>query len=290
MKNKQILEHISKSDLASETKAIGMLGVLLDAKPDSIIKGMMGAQSAHDTRIAEKQTKPRKPRGLTKTESILFDMLHESTGTAMCDSGGDMGRHWQRNRMIKDFRKSPEIIVDGSYHSDQPEITIDIFHFINNKAEYDELMTREFKKFCKKDKELDIWHYGAAEEFAEHMHQGNEKPLSGNSYNGECLLSQTIQFACFEFNDESYTILQIHQGADVRGGYTDAVIFKTFDSYDLISYTNCNARCSCGDFYTDDGYHWYDSSPFEGKDHSYNWSTRKKAYYCRECHDEVSFS
>ena len=133
MKN-QIIDHIKNSDLASEAKAIGMLGVLLDAKPDSIIEGMSNAQSLHDTKIYEKQRKPRKPRGLTETESKLFDMLHESTGSAMCDSGGDMGRHWQQNRMIKDFRKLPEITVDGSWNSDQPEISLDIFHFINTKV------------------------------------------------------------------------------------------------------------------------------------------------------------
>ena len=32
-----------------------------------------------------------------------------------------------------------------------------------------------------------------------------------------------------EFGDENYALIQIHQGADVRGGYTDAKLFKLND-------------------------------------------------------------
>ena len=53
-----------------------------------------------------------------------------------------------------------------------------------------------------------------------------------NSYNGDCNLSQTIQGANVHTDDDTadeyptYILLQIHQGCDVRGGYTDAKLFK----------------------------------------------------------------
>ena len=33
-----------------------------------------------------------------KTQKAIYKMLTENTGVAMCDSGGDDGRHWQRNQ------------------------------------------------------------------------------------------------------------------------------------------------------------------------------------------------
>ena len=59
-----------------------------------------------------------------------------------------------------------------------------------------------------------------------------------NSCNGESNLSQTLQGCNVNLEgDESnfeyptYILLQVHQGADVRGGYTDAKLFKvTADS------------------------------------------------------------
>ena len=31
-------------------------------------------------------------------EQTIYGMLTESTGAALCDSGGAYGRHWQRNQ------------------------------------------------------------------------------------------------------------------------------------------------------------------------------------------------
>ena len=37
-------------------------------------------------------------------------------------------------------------------------------------------------------------------------------------------------------NDEEYILIQIHNGADVRGGYTDAKLFKLNDDFLIHSY------------------------------------------------------
>ena len=47
-----------------------------------------------------------------------------------------------------------------------------------------------------------------------------------NTYNGDSDLSQVLQGSYLEINDEEYIMLQIHGGCDVRGGYTNARLFK----------------------------------------------------------------
>lgn len=66
------------------------------------------------------------------------------------------------------------------------------------------------------------------------MYGGANKPAetvqSHNTYNGECSLDRTLQwFAASDGGDlygDAYVALQVHGGADVRGGYTRPVIFR----------------------------------------------------------------
>lgn len=46
----------------------------------------------------------------TKTEKVLIAMLKENTGIALMDSGGDSGRHWQRNQG-RDFDNELESVL-----------------------------------------------------------------------------------------------------------------------------------------------------------------------------------
>jgi hypothetical protein len=57
-----------------------------------------------------------------------------------------------------------------------------------------------------------------------------------NSCNGECNLTQTLQGANVARDGDAleyptYVLLQLHNGADVRGGYTDAKLFKVAGDY-----------------------------------------------------------
>ena len=55
---------------------------------------------------------------------------------------------------------------------------------------------------------------------------GEGSPIEVNTYNGEDLLSQVIQFTLFRIDFTDYVALQIHGGCDVRGGYTAPRIFE----------------------------------------------------------------
>ena len=50
-----------------------------------------------------------------------------------------------------------------------------------------------------------------------------------NTYNGDSDLSQILQGATILIDDEYYWLIQIHGGADARGGYTNAKLFKGGD-------------------------------------------------------------
>lgn len=48
-----------------------------------------------------------------------------------------------------------------------------------------------------------------------------------NTYNGESSLTQTLQFITLgDTYDSNIIALSVHNGADVRGGYTDYKIFE----------------------------------------------------------------
>ena len=47
-----------------------------------------------------------------------------------------------------------------------------------------------------------------------------------NTYNGDENISQSLLFKTFRIDGEMYVLLQVHQGADIRGGYTQTKCFK----------------------------------------------------------------
>ena len=53
-----------------------------------------------------------------------------------------------------------------------------------------------------------------------------------NTYNFECNIERVLQYCFFEYRDEPYISLQLHNGCDVRGGYTIPVVFHYDGDYD----------------------------------------------------------
>ena len=172
------------------------------------------------------------------TQEKIYEMLTESTGTHFLDSGGSNNRHWQQNqkKTLEDFQNEKHFQVEkNEYGDNQVEwlLTISLFHHLSDSLTYDEQETNNLNSFLE------------SEGFASDMEGIDEYVSSGycpggqelrtiNSYNGDCDLSQTIQFHYVGDIYETDTIyLQIHNGADVRGGYTDIVAFKV-DCWDVL--------------------------------------------------------
>lgn len=158
-------------------------------------------------------------------ERVVYKMLVENTGKALCDSGDAYGRHWQKNALktLAHFRKEPAVSWDDE------DYTISLFHYLTRGLDINPTCEVFNKKFVPtKDWESDF--YGVSKAGAAWLADlGMKESRTFNSYNGESSLSQVIQGTWLisgkGCNIPDYLLLQIHQGCDVRGGYTDARLF-----------------------------------------------------------------
>jgi len=191
----------------------------------------------------------------TQTEQTIFEMLTENTGRHMLDSGGDSGRSWQRNQVksLEDFKSEARVHFDAKYY----DATLSTFHHLNEKLTYSPEWTEEFTDYAGK-REEDGW-LELMETFPESM--GWKKLFTENSYNRESLLSQVIQYTVYYTGEETLVALQIHGGADVRGGYTRPRIFSIDEEYSLIM-EDASIYCT-GDAVDSTGPHRFDGNGSE---------------------------
>lgn len=151
---------------------------------------------------------------------VIQSMLKENTGTHFLDSGGDSGRAWQRNQN-KVFKSEPRVSID------EYNVTVSTFHYLSEILELDNF-TRKVNSFITRNKLH--WCEEVAEEIENKdfmCHEIEKFNDTVNTYNGENSLSQVLLFKTFKlYNDDVYVLLQIHGGADVRGGYTNTKCFK----------------------------------------------------------------
>jgi hypothetical protein len=177
-----------------------------------------------------------------KVQKLVYAMLTENTGKHMLDSGGTDSRGWQRNqkKTILDFynEQAEQYFLDTDSKYPEIERSVSVFHYLSN-LELDEICDR-FNKANKDAKDWDGDLYGVSAKAEKVLFElsGEHKidePRIWNTYNGDSDLSQTLQGANLRlFNDgqfEDYVLVQIHNGADVRGGYTDAKLFKVTDDF-----------------------------------------------------------
>lgn len=161
------------------------------------------------------------------TQETIKAMFLESTGASLCDSGGTNGRNWQRNQKagIDALLSEPEV----SYNKDLKYYTISTLHYLLAQDFENDDICREFNRI---NLESDNWDfdgaYGVSKEAGEYLESLNDVEIKDawNTYNGESALSQVLQGAYVEIDQERYVLIQLHQGCDVRGGYTSARLFK----------------------------------------------------------------
>ena len=181
-------------------------------------------------------------------EEKIYTILTTGTGQHMLDSGGAYGRHWQRNqlRTLESFKEEEVATLD-----EWGSLTISLFHHLNEAlclTRLSEALDEEFTEFIK-DREGS--YLQDIEDFIESI--GAEAGYSENSYNRDSCLSQVIQYQTFRLGEGEYVALQVHQGADVRGGYTRPYIFELTDEYAL-AYESGSIECE------GEGAHRYDWS------------------------------
>ena len=179
-------------------------------------------------------------------KKLVYELLTADTGKHPLDSGGAYGRHWERNakKTIEDFEAEPEAVLDVKHNDVYP--TISLYHYLTRILHLDDLCN-EFNALPVDDWDCEDY-YGVSKAGEQWLKDHNFEPLGDtfNSYNGDSILSQVIQGERFEVNGDYYVLLQVHGGCDVRGGYTDAKLFRLDDEYQLYD-ESCSFKYGEGD-------------------------------------------
>jgi len=108
------------------------------------------------------------------------------------------------------------------------------------------------------------------------------------------MLSQVLQGTIVEHDEYGrYIILQIHNGCDVRGGYTQPRIFRLLEDDDgdfLFFMDEYSARCECTSAYAD-GPDWDCHSDDDGRLDEFPeyWRWDGERYVCDRCGVAVEF-
>jgi hypothetical protein len=171
---------------------------------------------------------------VSRTNEIIYEMLTESTGEHMLDSGQDDGRHWQINqkKSLKDFENEPRLILldqDRNY----PYYEKSTFHHLadsciylpNENADLFEWVSQNEYDYFKNENGRSLNSMYDIEDYM--LETYNLEPRVINTFNEECSLTQTLQFITLgDTYDSNIIALSVHNGADVRGGYTDYKIFE----------------------------------------------------------------
>jgi len=216
-------------------------------------------ETAAATAEAERIEKPVPEKELSVTERILVSMLTENTGCHILDSGGAYGRSWQRNQGRAFWNEeTTSISFRASHYKGETtadiSVTHNLFHWLRERLDYAPVMDRYFRLFCAKEENSDKGWLELMEDFVKRLSEvtqcectgiyGEGEPMVINTYNGEDLLSQTIQYMYFSHDMGDFVILQIHGGCDVRGGYTRPRVFECTGRSECAMFDNAQASIS----------------------------------------------
>lgn len=192
-------------------------------------------------------------------------MMTENTGRHLLDSGDAYGRNFEENRS-KNLETQPGMTMNFHEYGDDNTIqfwpSINTYRFLVEHLEYDETahkLNKQFKEFADKQDSTRSW-LQEMKEWVDYQ-SNNEDAATINTYNEEFNhLDQVLRFIPFtvdyvaDMPSETrlskeiygnYIILQLHNGADVRGGYTQPVIFRV--DYDATALMNIGDHVSVYD-------------------------------------------
>ena len=167
------------------------------------------------------------------TKQMIMEQLHESTGQALCDSGGAYGRHWERNQGKTWEELSEPALELEAYvytHGEVPELeltgTVKLAAYMENNLTYSAALQAAYETWvAENDPDDEAYDMQHMEDFANAVHHGGKNDITGiiYTYNEDNCLSQDIQYIQFKWMDEdefeqTVVLVQVHQGCDARGG------------------------------------------------------------------------
>lgn len=240
----------------------------------------------------QKPTSHMKTKTPSAIEKRISAILKENTGTHFLDSGGTNGRAWQRNQKIKSFKSQPVVRVE-IWNDEIQYFSVSVFHYLTRFLDItkeSERLNKLLQKALKKsDDELQVM-----EEFAKQMDAGESDYCINleacNTYNYDCLLSQNLQYCIFHLHGKEYITLQVHNGADARGGYTTPQVFEvnevdsfTMAQHDIYASDDDNRWTSdnCGyNFSNDEGNDEFKDVVQVKGEKVFNKNTGKEISFC----------
>lgn len=212
-------------------------------------------------------------------DSVIKEMLTENTGSHFLDSGGAYGRHWEDNQENPPWDK-PRIDVNRDY------VVKNVYHFLTEEAGLSrdsevERLEQDFFDYADRPENEDVPWRPLMNEFAEDLHDMSlmENLYEFNTYNFDSSLSQVLQGVVFSVGGTGYCLLQIHQGCDVRGGYTKPRLFSTYEPH-AVTPMELELWCgNCDDF-------WYESCLYD-HDNPPVYNEEDNRVECPDCDGEV---
>jgi len=182
------------------------------------------------------------PEDYNETEKRIAEMLTENTGIHPLDSGF-YGRWWQKNRG-RDFKRERPAWIKGD--DDMYWFEISTFHFLNAFLELDDnakALQVAFELFSELPENREKSWLSCMEGFARVLQEDADNwkyEFTENTYNFDNFLQQGLQYVVLstysddDDEEEYYILLQIHNGADIRGGYTKPQAFRLYPGDEFV--------------------------------------------------------
>lgn len=198
---------------------------------------------------------------MTDIETIVDNLLKEPIDKYMLDSGGVYGYRYEKNRnegILKGLNPVEEYTTEEN-KTRELEITIPVYDLLTyNLTKDSETETNEqimFQSF--KECGFEPYEIYEVEDWLKKCSM-TKTPLNisessiakmkyVNTYNYEEYISQTLLYIIFQIDGEEYVLLEVHNGCDVRSGYTKPQLFKITDvEYFLMGMSYRFCQCGCG--------------------------------------------
>lgn len=192
-------------------------------------------------------------------KKIIDKILKEPIAHHLCDSGGAYGYIYERNQKegyLKGLNPVEEYTNEDKEERSL-DVTIPVYDLLTyNCVKDDDVIQFEKKLFAAFQKHgFEPYEIYEVEEYLKNegkrefgiTETGVSSLSYTNTYNYEEYISQTLLYITFSYNDNDYLLLEVHNGCDVRSGYTYPQVFKLEDiEYFLFSLSDRFCQCECG--------------------------------------------
>ena len=175
---------------------------------------------------------PKNRKDMNTSFNKFAALCRENTGRHMLDSGGAYGRWHEKPAIVEEC---PAITLD--IYGKDVTASIETAHFLAEHYEVLDDIQSEFESWTV-DREGD-WFSLASDFMAE---RGCKSRARDNVYNGECDLTQVYVWEVWTpedshqdwlYNDDAITVIHVHTGCDVRGGYSSPVFCRGVSDYNI---------------------------------------------------------